>query len=232
MTVFLISPAEPPSIKVLGNTSDLVESYGADILWADQTIGGWVGVQRKYFTDLLASVEDGRLQRELAQLTRCKLAFLAVEGRPHWTVDGKLNDKWLGRWDQLSYMSLLRSVMVKGVIVEYTNDEEHTIAYVRSLAKWIAKGEHHALDRRPKPGPDRWGHKTNRATQLHILQGVDDIGPIQAGAILDHCGELPLRWTLTEKEMLGIKGIGKGKVKKMVAAIAPREGVDTPRVVS
>lgn len=231
MTVFLVSPAEPPSIKILGKTNDLVETYGADILWGNQTIGGWVGVQRKYFTDLLASVEDGRLQREVAQLTRCKMAFMAVEGRPHWTVDGKLNDKYLGRWDRDSYRSLLRSVQMKGVYVEFTDDEEDTIGYVRSLAKWIAKGEHHALDRRPKPGPDKWGHRSNRATQLHILQGIDDLGVVHAGEILDHCGELPLRWTISEREMLSIRGIGKGTVKKMTTAIA-LDGVDNLGAVS
>lgn len=234
MTVFLVSPAEPPSIKVLGNTSDLVETYGADILWADQKMGGFIGVQRKFYTDLLASIQDDdRLHRETAQLPRCKMAFLVVEGRPHWTVEGTLNDRFYGRWTRDGYRSLLREVQTKGIYVEYTDDEEDTVRYVRSLAKWIAKGEHHALDRRPKPGPDKWGHRSNRATQLHVLQGIDDIGPIQAGAIIDHCGgELPLRWTLTEKEMLGIKGIGKGKVKKMVTAIAPRDAVDTPWVVS
>ncbi len=219
MTLFLVSPAEPLLIRALGTTSAVPEKLGADIVWADRTLGGTIGVQRKVYTDLIASEDDGRLTKELLQLPQCRMAFLIVEGRPTWTVDGMLNHQHLGYWSREGYRSLLRSVQTRGVIVEHSDDEADTISLIESIAKWIAKGTHRSLDRRPKAGTDRWGQKTHRGTQAHILQSVDGIGPAQANAILDHFGELPLQWSVGEDDLKAVRGLGPKKVKAMVAAI-------------
>lgn len=228
MTQFLVSPAEPPLVRALGRTSQLPERYGADVLWPQPRVKGLVGVQRKTYEDLLASVGDGRLQREIPQLNQCAMKILVVEGRPHWSEDGALIHRWLGRWTRDSYRSLLRSVQMQGIIVEHTDDLSDTVTHVEAIARWAAKGGHSSLARRPKPGPDRWGKRTNRATQMHVLQSVDGIGPGQAEAILDHFGGLPLEWTVREEELAAVRGVGPKTVARMVQFISPKKSEVPP----
>lgn len=219
MPNFLISPAEPPLIKTLGTVAMAPEKYGSDILWADGNAGGLIGVQRKEYTDLLASVADGRLQREIPQLRMCKMAFLLVEGKPHWSTDGVLVHTHLSHWTRESYFSLLRSVQRQGIVVEYTDSIADTITRVEAIAKWVAKGSHSSLVNRPKPGRTRWGQKNDRDTQIHLLQGVDGVGAIHAAAIVDHFGGLPLSWDVSADELGKVAGIGPKKVRALTNAI-------------
>jgi hypothetical protein len=51
------------------------------------------------------------------------------------------------------------------------------------------------------------------------LQGIPNIGPGVAGAVFDHFGRVPLRWDVTEKDMMGVAGVGKKRVEQMMAAL-------------
>jgi hypothetical protein len=84
----LISPTEPASLHSLGKVAWLPEKFGADIL---MSVGSeWIGVQRKEIADLVASVQDGRLGMQVAQMAALKQAVVVVEGRPKWTLEGEL----------------------------------------------------------------------------------------------------------------------------------------------
>jgi hypothetical protein len=55
------------------------------------------------------------------------------------------------------------------------------------------------------------------------LQGVEGLGYTRACAVYDYFGRLPLKWDVTEKELLKVPGIGKGTVKRMTEAIGVRD---------
>ena len=80
MKKILCSPTEPRSLVAeLGKTSGKPEQYGVDFMWMSH--GFWYGVQRKqYPNDLEASLNDGRLQKELGQITQLEQAFFVLEG--------------------------------------------------------------------------------------------------------------------------------------------------------
>lgn len=213
-----VSPTEPPAIRIIGDVSPLPERYGCDVLWVSERLGGLAGVQRKEIGDLVASVQDGRLAKEMGQMTPLVAKVLVVEGRPRWSTDGVLMlDSWT-RWDKASHRSLLRSVQNKGVWIEMTEDPADTVGAVLGLKKWLEKERHTALDSRPKPkGP--WGTASDRDWSLHLLQSFAGIGPVQAAAILDHFGKVPLRWEVTVAELLEVKGIGKVRAEGLIAAL-------------
>lgn len=215
---FLVAPSEPALIKAMGRYSAMPEKHGADILWFDPVLKGIVGVQRKAFTDLLGSVEDGRLQREVQQLQRCKVAVLIVEGAGKW-VNGMLMDRYNSRWSRAAYRSLLRSVQGRAIFVEHSDSVADTVVHVEEIRRWVSKGDHTSLDRRPKPKADTWGHYTDKAWACHLLQSIDGIGPKQAEAIWTHFGNrLPLSLDVTREELLAVPGFGDKKVALILKA--------------
>lgn len=220
MSSFLVSPAEPPLIRAIGFTSQAPERHGFDVLWAEPTVGGLVGIQRKEFGDLINSVADGRLAKEVLQWggsPTVKLAFLIIEGIPHWTMDGELVHRY-AHWHIRQYRGLMRSAQQKGMIVETTKNMAETIERIGEVAQWCAK-EHRSLVTRPKPGPDRWGQVSEKGWASHLLQSIPGLGPKQAEAIYDHFeGKVPIGLTCTAEELLAIKGLGPKKVDAILRA--------------
>lgn len=178
-----------------------------------------VGVQRKEVKDLISSVQsDDRLHREVQQIQRCKMAFLVVEGKPRWTVDGWLVHDY-ARWSRTQHRSLLRSVQMRGIYVEFADNMTETVALVEEIAKWCSKGEHLSLDRRTNPGPDDWGTISDKGWASHLLQSVPGVGPKQATLIWDHFeGKVPIGLTVGEEELSKVKGLGPKRVAALVKA--------------
>jgi ERCC4-type nuclease len=220
---YLVSPTEPPLIKAMGRVSSAPELRGADIMWHEPEVG-LVGIQRKEYTDLINSIKNGMLAKELAKMTPLGMSILVVEGRPRWTVEGVLLHRYIS-FDKVQYRSFLRSVQLRGVLVDYSEDTADTVVLIESIQKWASKGTHRSLDRRPKPKgtPSNWGYVTNKEWASHMLQSIPTIGPAQADAIFDHFGgSLPIALTVTEKELLEVPGVGPKTAKKIVAAFRGR----------
>jgi ERCC4-type nuclease len=226
----LVSPAEPASLRALGQTSPIVEQYGADFLWPTQH--GLIGVQRKEMSDFIASVGDGRLFKEVAQLSRCFIAVLIVEGRPSWTGDGELMHQY-ARFTRRQFRGLLYSVQQRGVWVERTDDMSDTIAALEGLESWTKKTKHTSMDRRPKAAPSVWGTKDAQDYANFVLQGIPGMGEGMATKVLKHFGRMPIGWTVSREELLEVPGVGPGRADKWLKALPgagqPQEvGAETP----
>ena len=209
--MMLVSPTEPEELKALGIVSSLPEEYGADFLWG--TPHGIVGVQRKAVPDLLASLSDGRLAVDLARLDSCDAAVLVMEGRTRWTADNRLIDRAYRReaWEAL----LLSVQFSAGVPVVRTDSLSDTVFWLRCAVEWFSKETHRSLRTRPKT-TDSWG-VYNFST--HMLQSFPGIGPELAERIVRHFGGVPLRWTVTERELMSVKGIGQERARAMIRAL-------------
>ena len=216
----LISPTEPPALRKIGTTSLRPETYGCDVLFAAG--GKWFGIQRKEFKDLIHSMQDGRLGQQVSMMAELEQAMVVIEGwqDAHWTTDGRLSDRY-AKVTRAQLRGLLWSVRDRGVWVDYTRDLADTIALCQEWERWCRKPEHKSLSTRPGP-VGKWGRADNREWQEHLLQGLPGVGVELAGRILDQVG-MPLGWRVTEGELLGVQGLGKGKVEKMMRAV-PRIG--------
>jgi ERCC4-type nuclease len=219
MGSFLIAPSEPTLIKTLGTVSSTPEKYGADILWTERAMGGLIGVQRKEISDLVASVQDGRLSKEVQQLRACSYPLLIVEGMPHWSSDGQLVHRWT-RWTRAQHRSLLRSLQMRGITVEQSDNTADTVSLIEQIASWAAKDGHTTLDRRPKAQPDAWGQLTDEMFASHLLQSIQGIGPKQAKAVWDYFHGLPIGLLCSRDDLMKVKGLGVKKVDAIVAAFS------------
>jgi ERCC4-type nuclease len=60
---------------------------------------------------------------------------------------------------------------------------------------------------------------------LHILQGVAGIGPRLATRILEHFRGLPIAWTVTERELAAVRGLGPVRAKRLSESLAGQHRV-------
>lgn len=210
----LISPTEPAKFRVLGSVSSVPEKLGCDFLFISQ---GWgkVGVQRKEVSDLINSVHDGRLQKELAQMQALGLGVLLIEGRLQWTTDGSL----LGRskWTLKQYRGLLWSVQSRNYWIGQTESLDDSINWISNFETWVQKEKHQSLTVRPKI-KGAWGSPSSREWGIHLLQSFEGIGAEVAGRIYDELG-VPLAWTVTGEELQTIKGLGKKRAERLIETL-------------
>lgn len=214
----LVAPTEPRHFDILGRRSTWPEKNGVDFIWQTSD-RQWVGVQRKEFPgDLIASLEDGRLQRELVQMLRLKdrggFGGLVLEGRPRFDGEGRVLDRYKDHFTRHRLNSFLTSIqLIYGLSYWWTEDKDTTAELVLKLAGWSASPAHRGLETRPK-SVNTWGISAKVEQQSHFLQGLPAMGPVRAKAIIDHFQSLPLRWEVSEEDLRSVKGVGPQSARR------------------
>lgn len=215
----LISPAEPEHIRreiasrERGQVSSLPERFGADFMWVANG-EKWL-VQRKEVKDLIGSVRDGRLMKEVAQM-KAGRGVVVIEGKLEWTLDGELVNRWGQRWTQKGWWGLQWSLADRGIWVLRSDHWTETVEMVLGLEDWSQKGKHRSLDGRPGPS-GLWGTKpTDRDWQRWFLQGLPGIGPELADRIIDEFdGKLPMVLDTGVKKLEDVPGLGPKKAQQI-----------------
>ena len=164
-----VSPTEPPILHTLGIVSLLPENHGVDIL---DMISG-TGVQRKTLPDLYASINDGRLSKQIGQRQQSLNvinAVLLLEGAS-FKLDIPMSENQI----QLALLSIQRS----GYYFIQTRNLSHTRELLPKIFHHFRQLEHGLINRPPNIISD-W-----RLTMLQLLPGV---GTVKAKRILDGVG--------------------------------------------
>jgi len=180
--MILISPSEPAALReALGAvTSPLCEDKGTDIL--APTGKGLLGIQRKEIPcDFLASLEDGRLARELPLIVRgVDFPILLLEGEFFYDTDDRLRISGRPtRYNRLGIKRLLRSVFHShGVYVEFSADLSETTTVVKELIDYFGH-THTSLLARPKL-QGLWGKPTPNEQIRYFYQGIPGVGVVLA----------------------------------------------------
>lgn len=205
-------------------SSGIPESRGVDYVWEHNDT--WHGVQRKELSDFLASLQDGRLAKEIGQMrASITMPMLVIEesaGQPQWAhpheLDGGTWAGYTGRpitWAALQ--KILLTIRAQGIGIAATSGPRQTAQWIVAMRDWSMK-ETHSIKGRPTPKDD-WGNATNRDWQMHLLTALDGIGPKTANAILDHLGESPIKVTVDEQTLCQIPGIGAVTARRIIHSI-------------
>jgi ERCC4-type nuclease len=212
----LVSHQEPPFLKALGEPSNRPEEYGVDFLY--YTRMGLVGVQRKEYGDLIASVMGDRVYRECLLMKRLDIGIWVIEGRPQWTSDGQLVSRQ--QWSQSQDLGVRLSLQSRGFWLISTENLQGTATFLSTLSVWCEKDSHSGLNVRPKPQTE-WGHKTDQDWAIHLLQGFPMIGPETARNIFTRL-KVPLMWSCTMADLQTVPGVGPKRARKLWEALNDR----------
>ncbi len=212
----LVSPAERTKEfwSQLGPTSSIPEEFGADFFTVSKL--GTVGVQRKELSDLISSLTDGRVTREVIDMHSLDHAFWVIEGEPDWTEDGELIHSH-ARFTKDSFQGVMLSLQLSGFHVIRTKTATETRDWLQTLDRYLQKPSHKGLHARPGPY-NALGRPNLLDAQAHVLQGLPAIGYDRAVAIVRHYDGLPLCWK-EGVDLTEVAGIGAGiwgKVRKII----------------
>ena len=207
----LVSPTERPPFNTLGETSSTPESLGVDFLLHSPVFGS-VGVQRKEFSDLVASLADGRVTKEVLQMRDLNVGVWMIEGRPQWTTEGELLSAH-NTFTRDSFTGVQLSLQAQGFWVIRTDSTSDSVLFLRALEKWCAKTEHKGFVNRPG-ARGVFGPASEKDWQIHFAMGLPGLGYERAREMVGHYGGLP--FGLKEGvDLSEVKGIGKVTAKKI-----------------
>lgn len=216
----IVAPTEPEELRAIASTVSLLpERFGADVFFYGVE-SRRVGIQRKVYTDLLASVADGRLAKEVMQMAvALDYAYIIIEGQMQWTTDDKLvmpfSKGSMNTWSRKQWVGLILSIMDKGVSVLFTDSLSDTIGLVQTMEQWFVKSSHSSLTTRPNGVKELWGQRIGQRDFANwMMQGIPGVGFKLADRIFDMYG-MRLRLELTREELMKVEGIGKGKADEI-----------------
>ncbi len=191
-----VSPTEPAILRVLGEVHLLPEEHGVDII----DLATRTGIQRKTYSDLAASLRDGRLAKQTAQMQDSKLlrrSVLLIEGMP---------DSGFATSDfpYAVYQKLFLTLQETGMYYAASKDIQQTVQCVQAIFEHFGQTTHNSVRRPPTVTAD-W-----RVTMLQLFPGI---GPKRAQEIVDKLG-FPLSVDERVREIVG-KSVWERMMKYM-----------------
>lgn len=224
MPEFLIAPTERPPLTDLGTVSSLPERVGVDVLW--QSPNGLAGVQRKQVMDLIASVRDGRLVKELIQMRSLSFRAVVIEGQMNFASDGRFMSQHT-QWTKRQQEGVELAIFREEAMVLHTLSSLDTCKTVEHLYEWTKKTEHvSSLLAHPGAKKNGWGNYDSRETAIHTISTWPMFSVELAGRVFDHYGHVPCRHDVVLDSPVNIDGIGKRRAQAMMKVLGVTGGKD------
>ncbi|WP_439932563.1 ERCC4 domain-containing protein [Pelomicrobium sp. G1] len=174
----------------------------------DYQVDGRFLFERKTLSDLVLSIEDGRLFNQA-------LRFAQAKGlRPALVLEGTSKD--LGghgmAWEAIQG-ALVTVCLFIGLPVLRTRSPAETVRTFLYVARQGRTLAHGALPRRG------WRPKGKAALQRYLLQGLPGIGPARATRLLERFGTVERILTASEGELASVAGIGTHTARRIRWAV-------------
>ena len=216
-------PAEPPAPSLVADCNEpadlveLLEARGLDVevrrLAPADFVVGRLAIERKSVGDFHASMIDKRLFEQLSRLREAYPAPVAL------LLEGDLSFFEERKQPRASWGALAAIAMDMGVAVLPTPSKEASADLLAVLARRAAResgpgggggGMRHDVRFKPRmPGAS--------AEQRFAVQGLPGIGDVVSDSLLEHFGSVRRVFAATERELLRVPGVGKGRAKEVAS---------------
>jgi ERCC4-type nuclease len=184
-----------------------------------------VGIERKRVPDLIHSIQDGRLKKQIAGLKDdTDAAYLMVEGEFTWVKDNNvlllsLPGKGLTQWRFTSVMNTVAAVQLpdaqnRRVGYQHTANIKESIIWILAFYKMLSKPvdeEARPVDTKILPFKKSDGLTTPPG--LAALVQVEGMGPKTARALLQRFKSIAAILQAPDSEVSEVRGVGPALVR-------------------
>ncbi|MFH0970287.1 MAG: DEAD/DEAH box helicase [Candidatus Diapherotrites archaeon] len=178
----------------------------------DFVVGENVVIERKTIEDFLQSLIDGRLLGQLLSMSQAYAKpLLFLEGKPEelFTKRNIHENAVIG--------TLTTIALTYRIPILFTQDAQDTAKFIHQIAK--KEQENKESDIRIRLG--RKGLSLNEQ-QRFIVEGLPNIGPTAAHALLEHFGNIQAIINAEEKDLIKVEKIGPKKAKNIVNVLTQK----------
>ena len=209
MTV-IITTNEPKDIRQL--FSDKIETpLGFDFML--YTENGVVGLERKKVPgDLISSIEDGRLGREiLAMRDECQIMVILLHGTMRFNPNGtlRLGRRTSYRWTDKGIRNIKRTLeFVEGCYIEYARNNIELVAVVNELQDYLDDDTHLSMKGRTPLRSD-WIKSTYYERVRYFYDGLPGVAVVGAKKLADRFPTPLELYSASIEEIMEIPRMGK-----------------------
>ena len=174
------------------------------MLYGDYLIDNWLIVERKKINDLLMSIIDGRLFQQAEKISQSPYqSMLIIEGQGHDIQHTKM--------DRRAVLGALACIsLTYGICVLRTQNKIETVNTMLYAGLQKSRTEKTRLNRHG------YRPKSFNKKQSFVLQGLPNVGPILAKALLLHFGSVRAVMLASEDQLKEVEGIGNKKAKQII----------------
>lgn len=216
MSVVYVAPSEPLALRqAADHVTQHPERFGVDVL----IIGRHhtVGIQRKTVSDLLASLDDGRLaeQSVLMKGLGPNEVVVLIEGSVRYVNDVLVTGAWGESVTRRQFKRVCSTLRNDGIHIERSESIDDTLNWIEVLGDWCDVETHSTLQPMNQTVKGDWGEKRREHYQVQMLMGLPGVGKGLAQRIVETIGN-PLRVVPGMRE---VRGIGKGKYDRILEIV-------------
>jgi len=174
------------------------------LIVGDYIIDGRVYIERKSSQDFVNSLTGGRLFKQIEGLQKYgQRQLLIIEGLPLSLIRGATPEAIRG--------ALVAITVSWRLPVLFSECPEETAAILERIKKQLI------MRSADKTRKIYWRKKTDHdaSQKKRILEAIPSIGPKFSELLLEKFGSLENIFNASEDDLLGIKGMGKGKITKI-----------------
>lgn len=174
---------------------DLLSDYGFN------ATDHMVLIQRKTILDLIASLHDGRLVKQIRD-ARGQELILLIEGKMDSGRDGTIKYEGHSYYETWGLVfNTLHELQEYGMMIDFSLSPTQTIRRIRSLQEYHLR-DTHRLPRFVEPLPDA------PDPHLRMLMGIPGIGLELATVLWERFGSIENIAKATPEELIVLQGIG------------------------
>ena len=206
----LITTNEPKKIKEL--FEDRVElPMSFDMML--YTESGKVGIERKQCPgDLLSSVSDGRLNREILSMREeCNVSIVLLHGTIRYNRNDtvKLGKRTSYHWTKKGMENLFRTIQyVEGCYLEHAKNSNELVQVVQDLQAYFDKKEHNSLKSRSRIQTN-WLVPSRDERVVYFYSGLPGLGITGARKLYERFPSPMQLYSASVEEICEISRMGK-----------------------
>ncbi len=178
----------------------------------DFRINDLLVVERKTFSDLVASIEDGRIFQQASRLSSASVQTLII-------LEGTANDVKSTAMKREAIQGALVSLALKFRIpVLRSLSPQETAKLMLLTYQQLVEGEYNRKNKFHYR-PSAYKKDTKLKRQIFIMQGFPGIGPLKAKMLLDRFGSLNAIFSATISQLKEVDGVGKYTAEQICSVL-------------